>query len=129
MEACSKAKFQRYGSRKVRFLLDLVRGKSVKASQGIIPFSGLRCSDLVQKTINSAAANLGVKTGTKNPDLSKIYIKEAYSTQGPMKHLKRIQPGPQGRAMPYKKSVCHLTVIVSDEKKGAVKAAPKGGLK
>ena len=127
MEASSKAKFQRYGSRKVRFLLDLVRGKSVKASLGIVPFSGLRCSDLVQKTINSAAANLGVKTGSKNPDLSKIYIKEAYSTQGPMKHLKRIQPGPQGRAMPYKKSVCHLTVIVSDEKKGA--PAPKGGLK
>ena len=43
MEATSKAKFQRYGSRKVGLLLDLVRGKSVKASQGIIPFSGLRC--------------------------------------------------------------------------------------
>ncbi|MDR1124374.1 MAG: 50S ribosomal protein L22 [Elusimicrobiota bacterium] len=128
MEACSKAKFQRYGSRKVMFLLDLVRGKSVKASQGIVPFSGLRCCDLVQKTINSAAANLGVKTGNRTPDLAKIYIKEAYANIGPMKHLKRIQPGPQGRAMPYKKSVCHLTVIVSDEKKGA-KTPAEGGLK
>ena len=130
MEACSKAKFQRFGSRKISFLLDLVRGKSVKASQGIIPFSGLRCSELVQKTINSAAANLGMKTGNKNPDLSKVYIKEAYANIGPMKHLKRIQPGPQGRAMPYKKSVCHLTVVVSDEKKGAKTApAAKGGQK
>ncbi|MDR0645801.1 MAG: 50S ribosomal protein L22 [Elusimicrobiota bacterium] len=127
MEACSKAKFQRYGSRKVRFLLDLVRGKSIKVSQGIIPFSGLRCSDLVQKTINSAAANLGVKTGNKSLDLSKVYIKEAYANIGPMKHLKRIQPGPQGRAMPYKRNVCHLTVVVSDEKKGARSA--KGGVK
>ena len=39
MEACSKAKFQRYGSRKVSFLLDLVRGKSVKAAEGMIPFA------------------------------------------------------------------------------------------
>jgi large subunit ribosomal protein L22 len=119
MEACSKAKFQRYGSRKVGLLLDLVRGKSVKQSEAIIPFSGLRSSDMVQKTINSAAANLAVKSGNKNMDLSKVYIKEAYANIGPMKHLKRIQPGPQGRAMPYKKSVCHLTVIVSDEKAGA----------
>ncbi|MDR1683886.1 MAG: 50S ribosomal protein L22 [Elusimicrobiota bacterium] len=118
MEACSKAKFQRYGSRKVGLLLDLVRGKSVKQSAGIIPFSGLRCSDMVQKVINSAAANLAVKNGSKDMDLSKIYIKEAYANIGPMKHLKRIQPGPQGRAMPYKKNVCHLTVIVSDEKGG-----------
>lgn len=121
MEACSKAKFQRYGSRKVGLLLDLVRGKSVKASEAIIPFSGLRCSDMVQKVINSAAANLAVKSGNKNMDLSKVYITEAYANIGPMKHLKRIQPGPQGRAMPYKKSVCHLTITVSDEKKGGRK--------
>ena len=37
---------------------------------------------------------------------------------GPMKNLKRIQPGPQGRAMPYKRNVCHLTVTVSDVKGG-----------
>lgn len=121
MEACSKAKFQRYGSRKVGLLLDLVRGKSVKAVGGIIPFSGLRCSDMVEKTILSAAANLQVKSG-KKLDLSEIFITEAYSNIGPMKHLKRIQPGPQGRAMPYKRNVCHLTVVVSDERK-------KGGRK
>ena len=126
MEACSKAKFQRYGSRKVGLLLDLVRGKSVKAAEGMIPFTGLRCSELVQKTIHSAASNLQVKSG-KKLDFSKVYIKEAYANIGPMKHLKRVQPGPQGRAMPYKKSVCHVTVIVSDEKKGARPA--KGGLK
>lgn len=121
MEACSKAKFQRYGSRKVGLLLDLVRGKSVKAAEGIIPFTGLRASTLVQKTILSAAANLQVKSGHKL-DLAKVYIVEAYANIGPMKHLKRIQPGPQGRAMPYKRNVCHLTVFVSDERK-------KGGLK
>jgi large subunit ribosomal protein L22 len=31
--------------------------------------------------------------------------------------LKRIQPGPQGRALPFKRKVCHLTITVSDENK------------
>ncbi len=120
MEACAKAKFQRYGSRKVAFLLDLVRNLNVKKAEEVIEFSGLRCSDMVKKTIHSAAANLQVKSG-KQLDFSKLYIKEAYANIGPMKHLKRIQPGPQGRAMPYKRNVCHLTVTVSDVRKGGQK--------
>jgi large subunit ribosomal protein L22 len=120
MEACSKAKFQRYGSRKVGLLLDLVRNGNVKKAEEVIEFSGLRCSDMVRKVIHCAAANLQVKSG-KKLDFSKIYIKEAYANIGPMKHLKRIQPGPQGRAMPFKRNVCHVTVTVSDEKKGGRK--------
>lgn len=54
----------------------------------------------------------------KKLDFSKVFIKEAFANLGPSGHLKRVQPGPQGRAMPYKKSMCHLTVIVTDEKKG-----------
>ena len=102
MEACAKAKFQRYGSRKVNLVLDQIRGKNVKAAE---------------ETLHSAAANLEVKAG-KKLDYSKVFIKEAFANLGPSGHLRRIQPGPQGRAMPYKKSMCHLTVIVSDEKKG-----------
>ena len=54
----------------------------------------------------------------KKLDFSHVYIKEAFANLGPSGHLRRVQPGPQGRAMPYKKSMCHLTVIVTDEKKG-----------
>ena len=117
MEACAKAKFQRYGSRKVNLVLDQIRGKNVKAAEDVLPFIAKRTSDLVFKTLHSAAANLEVKAG-KKLDMTHVFIKEAFANLGPSNHLKRVQPGPQGRAMPYKKSMCHLTVIVTDEKKG-----------
>ena len=117
MEACAQAKFQRFGSRKVNLVLDQIRGKNVKAAEEVLPFVAKRTSDLVAKTLHSAAANLEVKAG-KKLDFSKVFIKEAFANLGPSGHLKRVQPGPQGRAMPYKKSMCHLTVIVTDEKKG-----------
>ncbi|MDR0291960.1 MAG: 50S ribosomal protein L22 [Elusimicrobium sp.] len=117
MEAFAIAKFQRYGSRKVGLVLDQIRGKNVKAAENVLPFIEKTTAELVYKTVHSAAANLEVKLG-KKVDMGKVYIKEAYANIGPMGNLRRIQPGPQGRAMPYKKSMCHLTVVVSDEKGG-----------
>ena len=117
MQATAKAKFQRYGSRRVNLVLDQIRGKDVKSAEEVLPFVAKRTADLVAKTLHSAASNLQVKAG-KKLDFSHVYIKEAFANLGPSGHLRRVQPGPQGRAMPYKKSMCHLTVIVTDEKKG-----------
>jgi len=117
MEAFAKAKFQRYGSRKVGLVLDQIRGKNVKAAENMLPFVEKRTADLVYKTVHSAAANLKIKLG-KDIDAGKVYIKEAYANIGPQGNLRRVQPGPQGRAMPYRKSMCHLTVVVSDAKGG-----------
>jgi large subunit ribosomal protein L22 len=47
---------------------------------------------------------------------SQVYIKSCWSDMGPMGHMKRVMPGPQGRANTFKRKVCHLTVIVSDER-------------
>lgn len=120
MEACAKAKFQRYGSRRVNLVLDQIRGKNVQAAEEVLPFVAKRTAELVAKTLHSAAANLQVKAAKegKKIDFAHVYIKEAFANLGPSGHLRRVQPGPQGRAMPYKKSMCHLTVIVTDEKKG-----------
>lgn len=116
MDATAKAKFQRISQRKVSQLLAEIVGKNVTYAEHIIHTSGKRAGTLVVKTINSAAANLSVKIGQKlNPD--KVWIRAAYAGQGPMKHLKRIRPGPMGRAMPFKRKMCHLTVIVSNENK------------
>ncbi|MCX5783662.1 MAG: uL22 family ribosomal protein, partial [Elusimicrobia bacterium] len=118
MEAVSKAKFQRYGRRKVGQVLDQIRGKTVMKAEHAMSAIPRRCATLVLKTIDSASANLSVKLG-KKLDPNGVWISTAYVDQGPMKQLKRFQPGPQGRAMPYKRKMCHLTVIVSDTK-GAV---------
>ena len=115
MEAISKAKFQRFGRRKVGQVLDEIRGKDVQTAANLISAMPRRCAEMVQKTVKAAAANLSVKAG-KKIDLSSMWIKTAFADQGPMGQLKRMQPGPQGRALPFKRKSCHLTVIVSDSK-------------
>ena len=72
---------------------------------------------MVKKTLHSAASNLENKLGRK-VGFENIYIKEAYADKGPMKNLRRYHAGPQGRAMPYVKNSCHLTIVVTDEKGG-----------
>ena len=116
-EGKAEAKFLDSGSRKVNLVLDQIRGKNVKAAEDVLPFVAKRTANVVAKTLHSAAANLEVKSG-KKLDFSKVFIKEAFANLGPSSRLKRVQPGPQGRAMPYKKSMCHLTIVVTDEKKG-----------
>ena len=72
-------------------------------------------TDVVGKAIKSAGANLSVKLG-KKLDLKQVWVTECYADQGPMKFLRRVQPGPQGRAMPFKRKMCHIHVAVSDTK-------------
>jgi len=115
MEATAKARFQRFGPRKVAQVLQWIRGQSLARSQAILPRIPRRAATLVEKTLRSAAANLAVKAGRQIPP-EKVWVKAAWANQGPMKALKRIQPGPMGRALPFKRKMCHLTIVVSDGK-------------
>jgi large subunit ribosomal protein L22 len=115
MEAKCKLRYQRFGRRKVAQLLDAVRGKSVYEAHYILESLPRIATDIVDKAIKSAGANLSVKLG-KKLDLKTIWVTEASADQGPMKMLKRVQPGPQGRAMPFKRTMCHINVTVADTK-------------
>jgi len=116
MEATAYARFQRYGSRKVAQVLSEIRGKTVFRAEEILPMIPRKSTVIVAKTLRSATANLQVKAG-KKLDLAAIYVKAAWVGQGPMSHMKRVLPAPQGRAMTFKRKVCHLTMVVSDERK------------
>ncbi|MDR1663223.1 MAG: 50S ribosomal protein L22 [Endomicrobium sp.] len=107
MEAKATAKFVRYTPRKVNQVLSLIRNKKVEKAFEILSFLPKSAAILVKKVLKSATANLG-----KLSDFSKLKIKEAWVGNGPI--LKRMRPGPQGRSMPIKKRMSHLTIIVSD---------------
>lgn len=115
MEATCKLRYQRFGRRKVAQLLDAVRGKSLYEAKYILESLPRIATDIVDKAIRSAGANLSVKLGRK-VDLKAVWVKAASADQGPMKMLRRVQPGPQGRAMPFKRKMCHINVTVSDTK-------------
>src|SRR5579885_592778 len=120
MEATAHARFQRYGTRKVAQVLKEIRGKSVLEAERLLPMIPRVCSTMIAKTVRSAAANLvtqSAKAG-RSIDPQKVYIKSCWSTMGPMGHMKRMLPAPQGRAYTFKRKVCHLTVVVSDERNG-----------
>lgn len=118
MEATAHARFQRYGTRKVAQVLREIRGKSVFEAERLLPMIPRICGRMIEKAVRSAAANLvsqAAKAG--HPvDPEKVYIKSCWSTMGPMGNMKRMLPAPQGRAYTFKRKVCHLTVVVSDER-------------
>ena len=120
MEATAHARFQRFGTRKVAQVLREIRGKTVFEAERVLPMIPRVCSRMINKAVRSAAANLmtqAAKAG-RPVDPEKVYIKSAWSTMGPMGHMKRMLPAPQGRAYTFKRKVCHLTVVVSDERIG-----------
>ena len=118
MEATAHARFQRYGTRKVAQVLKEIRGKPVLEAERLLPMIPRICSTMITKTVRSAAANLvtqSAKAG-RAVDPEKVYIKQCWSTMGPMGNMKRMLPAPQGRAYTFKRKVCHLTIVVSDER-------------
>ncbi len=115
MEATAHARFQRFGARKVAQTLEQIRGKTVLKAEEILPNIPRVAAVMIGKTVRSAAANLNVRAGRKLPS-EQVYIKQIWVGQGPMLNMKRVLPAPMGRAMQFKRKVCHLTVVVSDEK-------------
>ncbi len=116
MEAIAHARFQRVGARKVAQVLKEIRGKPVLQVQQILPMISRACVSVVAKTVQSAAANLTTKANREGKSLvpGKVFVKSCWAGMGPMGHMKRVRPGPMGRAMIFKRKLCHLTVVLSD---------------
>ncbi|MDR0822371.1 MAG: 50S ribosomal protein L22 [Endomicrobium sp.] len=118
MQATATAKFVRYTPRKVNQVLSLIRGKSVIKAAEILAFLPKSAATVIDKVLKSAVANSG-----SLKDISSYTVKEAWVGSGTT--LKRMRPGPQGRGMPIKKRMAHLTVVVTDEVPIVVKKKKK----
>jgi large subunit ribosomal protein L22 len=109
MEARAVARYIRISPRKVRLVIDLVRGKKVDEALAILEFTPKRAAKVVKKLIQSAVAN-----AEQNPDVDvdNLYIKRIYADDGPT--LKRIRPRAVGRAYLIRKRTSHITVILDE---------------
>jgi large subunit ribosomal protein L22 len=114
MEARAVTKYVRMSPRKVRKVVNLIRGKSVNDAITALHFIPQRASMPVEKILRSAAANaVNKEEGAKlNPD--ELIIKEIRVDQGPS--MKRNNPGPMGRSSVLHKRFSHITVVVTDVK-------------
>ena len=111
MQAVAHAQFARYSYRKVNQVLGLIRGKPVTEAFGMLPWVPRVSRVLVEKTLKSAVANAG-----KGADLDRFRVAQAWANHGPV--LKRVRPQAMGARSMFKRKTCHLTIVVSDEKKG-----------
>jgi large subunit ribosomal protein L22 len=113
MEAKAVAKQVRIAPRKVRLVVDLIRGKNVGEAISILRHTPKEASPVVEKLLNSAIAN-AEHNYEMEPDslvVDKIFVDEGIT-------LKRFRPRAMGRASRINKRTSHITVVLTEKKEG-----------
>src|SRR6476619_6758086 len=100
-------KYVRTSPRKMRRVVDLIRGEHVEEARRILRFSSLGASNDVEKLLNSAIAN-----AEQNPGViaENLVVARGWVDQGPT--LKRFRPRAYGRATRVRKRTAHVTLVV-----------------
>ncbi len=96
--------------RKMRYVVDMIRGVDVEKALNILKFSTKHPAREVEKLLLSATNNWKEKNQGLNPEDSGLFVKEVFVDGGTM--LKRWLPAPQGRAYRKRKRSNHVTLIV-----------------
>ncbi|MBP3534697.1 MAG: 50S ribosomal protein L22 [Muribaculaceae bacterium] len=95
--------------RKMRLVVDMVRGMEVNKALGVLKFSNKEAAARVEKLLRSAVANWEAKNERK-ADAGELYISTIFVSPAPM--LKRLRTAPQGRGYRIRKRANHVTLIV-----------------
>ena len=109
MEAKAIAKYIRVSPRKIRILMNELRGMKVEHAINMLQVATQKGAPILRKLINSAVANAGQHPDV---DVDNLYIKGIFADEGPT--LKRFRPRAMGRATKIRKRSSHLTVILSE---------------
>lgn len=102
-------KYARISPRKVKIVLDLIRGKDLEVALGILKNTPKAASEYLYKLLCSAAANAENNFGM---DRSKLYVSECFVCPGPT--LKRMMPRARGSADRILKRTSHMTIAVKE---------------
>lgn len=103
--------------RKMRYVVDMIRGVEVNRALDILKYSNKEVSGLVEKLLLSAIANWQAKNEGMRIEESKLFVKEAFVDSGRM--LKRLRTAPQGRGYRMKKRSNHVTLVVDSANNSA----------
>lgn len=113
MEARALKKYIRSSPRKMRLVIDLIRGKNAAEAMNLLRFSTKLAAKDAEMVLRSAIANLSNTEDGKKVNAENVIVKEAFVNQGPA--MKRILPAPMGRAFRIKKRSNHLTIVVKEK--------------
>ena len=95
--------------RKMRLVVDMIRGQEAFKALGILKFSNKEASNKVEKLLRSAIANWEQKNERK-AEAGELFVKTVFVDAAPM--LKRMRPAPQGRGYRIRKRSNHVTLFV-----------------
>lgn len=95
--------------RKMRYVVDLVRGMEVNKALATLRFNAKSASKDVEKLLRSAIANWEQKNERKAEN-GELYISKIFVDEGAT--LKRMRPAPQGRGYRIRKRSNHVTIFV-----------------
>lgn len=95
--------------RKMRYVVDLIRGMEVNRALSTLRFSSKAASADVEKLLRSAIANWEQKNERKADD-GELYVSKVFVDCGST--LKRMRPAPQGRGYRIRKRSNHVTLFV-----------------
>lgn len=109
MEAKAVAKYIRISPRKVRIVMNLIRGKNVADAFAILKFTPKAGADVINKVLKSAVAN-AENNFDMNPD--NLYVATAFVDQT---LKKRIHPRSRGQAFKILKRISHVTIVVKEK--------------
>ncbi len=113
MEARAVRKHIRSSPKKLRPIVNIVRGKRVPDALDVLNFLPQKGTKLIKLTILSAVHNLMDRNQEERFDESELVVKEIRVDEGA--RLKRFRPVSRGRAHPIQKRTAHLTVVVAHE--------------
>ncbi len=110
MESTARARHVRIAPRKIRLVMDMVRGKPVEEALQTLGLVRKAASPIIAKVIKSAMAN-----AENNHDMSTdgLIVNRAFVDEGPT--LKRFMPRAMGRATMIRKRTSHITVVLSEK--------------
>lgn len=96
--------------RKMRLVVDVIRGESVLDALNKLKFMRQDAARRLEKLVLSAISNWEAKNEDVGVDHANLYIREIFVDGGRM--LKRLRPAPQGRAHRIRKRSNHVTIIL-----------------
>ncbi len=102
-------RFLRVSPRKVRLVVDQIRGKEVESALNILKFTPKRAAAIVIRVLRTAIANA---ENTQSVDVDRLYVKRVTVDDGGM--WKRFMPRAQGRATRIRKRLSHISIVIDE---------------
>lgn len=115
-QVTAKLNHYRMGPKKLRLIVDLIRGKRVLRAQNILGLLNKKGAEPMLKLLNSAVANA---KHNHNLAVETLIVKSVMVDGGPV--LKRFMPKAHGRATPVRERTSHVSLVLDEMEKKETK--------